>query len=74
MYEQKKEYDLGEQEPLNCVGYISGTQAGRAPLQLAQSKPAWINWSGSCANEVRTLLSPLALLGPDHLSTFVMMN
>lgn len=52
-----------EQERLNCVGCINNTQAGRAPLQLAQSKAGWINWSGSCANEVRSLLSPLVLLG-----------
>lgn len=59
----KKKYDLWEEELLNCVGYITGTQAGRARLQLAQSKAGWINWSGSCANEMRSLLSPLVLLG-----------
>lgn len=68
---QKKSW---EQEPLNCVGYITSTQAGRAPLQLAQSKAGWINWSGSCANEVRSLLSPLVLLGQiiwAHLSWWI---
>lgn len=72
-YTQKK-YDLWEQERLNCVGYITSTQAGRAPLQLAQSKAGWINWSGSCANEVRSLLSPLVLLGQiiwAHLSWWI---
>ena len=70
----KKKYDLWEQEPLNCVGYITSTQAGRALLQLAQSKAGWINWSGSCANEVRSLLSPLVLLGQiiwAHLSWWI---
>lgn len=69
-----QKYDLWEQEPLNCVGYITSTQAGRAPLQLAQSKAGWINWSGSCANEVRSLLSPLVLLGQiiwAHLSWWI---
>lgn len=70
----QKKYDLWEQEPLNCVGYITSTQAGRALLQLAQSKAGWINWSGSCANEVRSLLSPLVLLGQiiwAHLSWWI---
>lgn len=70
----QKKYGLWEQEPLNCVGYITSTQAGRAPLQLAQSKAGWINWSGPCANEVRSLLSPLVLLGQiiwAHLSWWI---
>ena len=57
-----------------CVGYITSTQAGRALLQLAQSKAGWINWSGSCANEVHSLLSPLVLLGQiiwAHLSWWI---
>lgn len=69
-----KKWDLWEQERLNCVGCINNTQAGRAPLQLAQSKAGWINWSGSCANEVHSLLSPLVLLGriiPAHLSWWI---
>lgn len=69
-----KKYDLWEQGLLNCVGYITSTQAGRALLQLAQSKAGWINWSGSCANEVRSLLSPLVLLGQiiwAHLSWWI---
>lgn len=73
-YKKKKKYGLWEQEPLNCVGYITSTQAGRAPLQLAQSKAGWINWSGPCANEVRSLLSPLVLLGQiiwAHLSWWI---
>lgn len=70
----KKSMIFENREPLNCVGYITSTQAGRAPLQLAQSKAGWINWSGSCANEVRTLLSPLVLLGQiiwAHLSWWI---
>lgn len=56
-----------------CRVYFD-TQAGRALLQLAQSKAGWINWSGSCANEVRSLLFPLVLLGQiiwAHLSWWI---
>lgn len=56
------------------LGRVYYQHTGRAPLQLAQSKAGWINWSGSCANEVRSLLSPLVLLGRiigAHLSWWI---
>lgn len=56
---------------------ISPVHAGRsrALLQLAQSEAAdGLIGVGLVQMKYTLSLSPLVLLGPDHLSTFVMMN